>query len=191
MIAVQTQARKWRHHHPGAGAGYWGPWARQLATPAGIELPVLAGAPAVKACYMTPLPQSLGYRLPMVIDPSDVHFRHDTENRRSLAGDYHRPLTSHPGSTLIGTPRASRGISCRSSAQNAACLLPVPPLQLQRDGLDTTMSRHQTRIRFWGPIPSILPLSRRRLQRSWSFMLAPAEGKILSGSDPSGPLGNA
>jgi FAD-dependent oxidoreductase domain-containing protein 1 len=53
-----------------------GPWTRQLATPAGIELPVLPVRR--QACYLT-LPQPLGYKLPMVIDPSDVHFRHDTE----------------------------------------------------------------------------------------------------------------
>lgn len=53
-----------------------GPWTQQLATRAGIELPVLPVRR--QACYMT-LPRPLGYKLPMVIDPSDVHFRHDTE----------------------------------------------------------------------------------------------------------------
>jgi glycine/D-amino acid oxidase-like deaminating enzyme len=53
-----------------------GPWTQQLTTPLGIELPVLPVRR--QACYLT-LPQPLGYKLPMVIDPSDVHFRHDTE----------------------------------------------------------------------------------------------------------------
>ena len=53
-----------------------GPWTQQLATPVGLELPVLPVRR--QACYIT-LPQPLGYKLPMVIDPSDVHFRHDTE----------------------------------------------------------------------------------------------------------------
>jgi len=58
-----------------------GPWTQQLATPVGLELPVLPVRR--QACYIT-LPQPLGYKLPMVIDPSDVHFRHDTETDNHL-----------------------------------------------------------------------------------------------------------
>ncbi|MGH8058626.1 MAG: NAD(P)/FAD-dependent oxidoreductase, partial [Candidatus Entotheonellia bacterium] len=40
-----------------------------------------------QACYVT-LPRPLGYKLPMVIDSSDVHFRHDTETDDHLILSY-------------------------------------------------------------------------------------------------------
>ncbi len=62
-----------------------GPWARDLAASAGIELPVLPIRR--QACYAT-LPKLLGYKLPMVIDSSNVHFRHDTETDDHLLITY-------------------------------------------------------------------------------------------------------
>jgi glycine/D-amino acid oxidase-like deaminating enzyme len=63
-------------------AGAWSVYVAQLA---GITLPV---TPVRRqACYVT-LPQPLGYKLPMVIDSSDVHFRHDTESDDHLIVSY-------------------------------------------------------------------------------------------------------
>jgi FAD-dependent oxidoreductase domain-containing protein 1 len=62
-----------------------GAWTQQLARLAGMELPVVPVRR--QACYVT-LPRSLGYKLPMVIDRSDVHFRHDTETDNHLIISY-------------------------------------------------------------------------------------------------------
>jgi hypothetical protein len=52
---------------------------------AGITLPV---RPVRRqACYVT-LPTPLGYKLPMIIDRSDMHFRHDTETDNHLLVSY-------------------------------------------------------------------------------------------------------
>jgi glycine/D-amino acid oxidase-like deaminating enzyme len=62
-----------------------GAWAQHVAGLAGISLPV---QPVRRqACYVT-LPKALGYKLPMVIDRSDVHFRHDTETDNHLLVSY-------------------------------------------------------------------------------------------------------
>jgi len=62
-----------------------GAWSQYVAKLAGIQLPV---TPVRRqACYVT-LPRSLGYKLPMVIDSSDVHFRHDTETDDHLIVSY-------------------------------------------------------------------------------------------------------
>jgi len=62
-----------------------GPWSQQVAALAGIQLPVLPVRR--QACYVT-LPRPPGYKLPMVIDSSDVHFRHDTETDDHLILSY-------------------------------------------------------------------------------------------------------
>lgn len=63
-------------------SGAWSPYVAKLA---GIALPV---TPVRRqACYVT-LPHPLGYKLPMVIDSSDVHFRHDTETDDHLIVSY-------------------------------------------------------------------------------------------------------
>jgi FAD-dependent oxidoreductase domain-containing protein 1 len=62
-----------------------GAWTQHVAGLAGISLPV---QPVRRqACYVT-LPTPLGYKLPMVIDRSDVHFRHDTETDDHLIVSY-------------------------------------------------------------------------------------------------------
>jgi glycine/D-amino acid oxidase-like deaminating enzyme len=62
-----------------------GAWTEHVAGLAGIKLPVVPIRR--QACYVT-LPQTLGYKLPMVIDSSDVHFRHDTETDDHLIVSY-------------------------------------------------------------------------------------------------------
>jgi glycine/D-amino acid oxidase-like deaminating enzyme len=62
-----------------------GAWTGQVAALAGITLPVLPVRR--QACYVT-LPRPLGYTLPMIIDSSDVHFRHDTESDDHLILSY-------------------------------------------------------------------------------------------------------
>jgi glycine/D-amino acid oxidase-like deaminating enzyme len=62
-----------------------GAWSQYVAALAGISLPVVPVRR--QACYVT-LPQPLGYKLPMVIDSSDVHFRHDTESDDHLVVSY-------------------------------------------------------------------------------------------------------
>ena len=62
-----------------------GAWAAHVAALAGIHLPV---TPVRRqACYVT-LPGAVGEKLPMVIDRSDVHFRHDTETDDHLIVSY-------------------------------------------------------------------------------------------------------
>jgi FAD-dependent oxidoreductase domain-containing protein 1 len=62
-----------------------GAWTQYVARLAGIELPVIPVRR--QACYVT-LPRPFGYKLPMVIDRSDVHFRHDTETDDHLVVSY-------------------------------------------------------------------------------------------------------
>jgi FAD-dependent oxidoreductase domain-containing protein 1 len=62
-----------------------GAWTQYVARLAGIELPVIPVRR--QACYVT-LPRTFGYKLPMVIDRSDVHFRHDTETDDHLVVSY-------------------------------------------------------------------------------------------------------
>jgi FAD-dependent oxidoreductase domain-containing protein 1 len=62
-----------------------GAWAQHVAALAGISLPV---QPVRRqACYVT-LANPPGYKLPMVIDRSNVHFRHDTETDNHLLVSY-------------------------------------------------------------------------------------------------------
>jgi FAD-dependent oxidoreductase domain-containing protein 1 len=62
-----------------------GAWAQSVAGLAGISLPV---QPVRRqACYVT-LANPPGYKLPMVIDRSNVHFRHDTETDNHLLVSY-------------------------------------------------------------------------------------------------------
>jgi FAD-dependent oxidoreductase domain-containing protein 1 len=62
-----------------------GAWTQHVAGLAGISLPV---QPVRRqACYVT-LANPPGYKLPMVIDRSDVHFRHDTETDNHLLVSY-------------------------------------------------------------------------------------------------------
>lgn len=62
-----------------------GAWAQSVAGLAGISLPV---RPVRRqACYVT-LANPPGHKLPMVIDRSNVHFRHDTETDNHLLVSY-------------------------------------------------------------------------------------------------------
>lgn len=54
-----------------------GAWTPQLASLARLELPVWPVRR--QACYVT-LPDSLGYKLPMIIEANHIHYRHDTES---------------------------------------------------------------------------------------------------------------
>ena len=51
-----------------------GPFAPRLAAMAGLELPV---QPVRQHLFRCALPVRLSYRLPMVVDPTGVHWRHD------------------------------------------------------------------------------------------------------------------
>ena len=51
-----------------------GPFARRLAAMAGLDLPV---QPVRQHLFRCALPARLPYRLPMVVDPTGVHWRHD------------------------------------------------------------------------------------------------------------------
>ena len=56
-----------------------GPFARRLAAMAGLDLPV---QPVRQHLFRCALPARLPYRLPMVVDPSGVHWRHDDTGDR-------------------------------------------------------------------------------------------------------------
>lgn len=56
-----------------------GPFARRLAAMAGLELPV---EPVRQHLFRCALPVRLPYRLPMIVDPSGVHWRHDDTGDR-------------------------------------------------------------------------------------------------------------
>jgi len=149
-----------------------GPWAQQLATPAGIALPVLPVRR--QACYVT-LPQPLGYKLPMVIDPSDVHFRHDTET------DDHLLATTivrdePPGFNFDwDATRFSKHIVPQLQRRLPACT----PLQLQRGWAghyDVTPDENP----ILGPHPEHAGLFLAVGFSGHGLMLAPAVGKILS-----------
>ena len=51
-----------------------GPFARRVAAMAGLDLPV---EPVRQHLFRCALPARLPYRLPMIVDPSGVHWRHD------------------------------------------------------------------------------------------------------------------
>ncbi len=56
-----------------------GPFARRLAAMAGLDLPV---QPVRQHLFRCALPARLPYRLPMVVDPTGVHWRHDDTGNR-------------------------------------------------------------------------------------------------------------
>ena len=56
-----------------------GPFARRLAALAGLDLPV---EPVRQHLFRCALPVRLPYRLPMVVDPSGAHWRHDDTGDR-------------------------------------------------------------------------------------------------------------
>ena len=56
-----------------------GPFARRLAAMAGLDLPV---EPVRQHLFRCALPVRLPYRLPMIVDPTGVHWRHDDTGDR-------------------------------------------------------------------------------------------------------------
>ena len=56
-----------------------GPFARRVAAMAGLDLPV---EPVRQHLFRCALPARLPYRLPMIVDPSGVHWRHDDTGDR-------------------------------------------------------------------------------------------------------------
>jgi len=149
-----------------------GPWAQHLATPAGIVLPVLPVRR--QACYFT-LPRPLGYKLPMVIDPSDVHFRHDTEtDNHLLATTIVR--NEPPGFNFDWDPtRFHEHIVPQLRRRLPTCT----PLQLQRGWAghyDVTPDENP----ILGSHPDYPGLFLAVGFSGHGLMLAPAVGKILS-----------
>ena len=149
-----------------------GAWAQHVAGLAGISLPV---QPVRRqACYVT-LPRPLGYKLPMVIDRSDVHFRHDTETDNHLIVSY--IIRDEPPGFNFDW----------DSAQFEAHILPTLRRRLPADG-DVQLQRgwagHYAvtpdENPILGPHPELRGLFMATGFSGHGVMLAPASGKVLS-----------
>jgi glycine/D-amino acid oxidase-like deaminating enzyme len=149
-----------------------GPWTQALAAPAGIALPVLPVRR--QACYVT-LPQPLGYKLPMVIDAGDVHFRHDTETEDHLLATY--IIRDEPSGFNFDWDIAQfhRHVAPRLQLRLPTCT----PLQLQRGWAghyDVTPDENP----ILGQHPDHPGLFLAVGFSGHGLMLAPAVGKLLS-----------
>jgi glycine/D-amino acid oxidase-like deaminating enzyme len=149
-----------------------GAWAQHVAGLAGISLPV---QPVRRqACYVT-LPEPLGYKLPMVIDRSDVHFRHDTETDNHLLVSY--IIRDEPPGFNFDW----------DSAQFQAHILPTlrrrlpgcGDIQLQR-GWAGHYAVTPDENPILGPHPELPGLYMATGFSGHGVMLAPASGKVLS-----------
>jgi glycine/D-amino acid oxidase-like deaminating enzyme len=149
-----------------------GAWAHHVAALAGINLPV---QPVRRqACYVT-LPKSLGYKLPMVIDRSDVHFRHDTESDDHLILSY--IIRNEPPGFNFDW----------DSAQFEAHILPTLRRRLPASGdiqLQRGWAGHYAvtpdENPILGPHPELPGLFMATGFSGHGVMLAPASGKVLS-----------
>jgi FAD-dependent oxidoreductase domain-containing protein 1 len=149
-----------------------GAWAQHVAGLAGISLPV---QPVRRqACYVT-LARPLGYKLPMVIDRSDVHFRHDTETDNHLLISY-----------IIRDEPPGFNFDWDSS-QFEAHILPTLKRRLPACG-DVQLQRgwagHYAvtpdENPILGPHPEFPGLFMATGYSGHGVMLAPASGKVLS-----------
>jgi FAD-dependent oxidoreductase domain-containing protein 1 len=149
-----------------------GAWAQHVAGLAGISLPV---QPVRRqACYVT-LARPLGYKLPMVIDRSDVHFRHDTETDNHLLVSY-----------IIRDEPPGFNFDWDSS-QFEAHILPTLKRRLPACG-DVQLQRgwagHYAvtpdENPILGPHPEFPGLFMATGYSGHGVMLAPASGKVLS-----------
>ncbi len=149
-----------------------GAWAQHVAGLAGISLPV---QPVRRqACYVT-LPKALGYKLPMVIDRSNVHFRHDTETDDHLIVSY--IIRDEPPGFNFDW----------DSAQFEAHILPTLRQRLPASGdiqLQRGWAGHYAvtpdENPILGPHPALPGLFMATGFSGHGVMLAPASGKILS-----------
>ncbi len=149
-----------------------GAWAQHVAGLAHISLPV--HPVRRQACYVT-LPMSLGYKLPMVIDRSDVHFRHDTETDNHLLVSY-IVRDEPPGFNFDW-----------DSAQFEAHILPTLRRRLPACGeaqLQRGWAGHYAvtpdENPILGPHPELPGLFMATGFSGHGVMLAPASGKVLS-----------
>jgi FAD-dependent oxidoreductase domain-containing protein 1 len=149
-----------------------GAWTQHVAGLAGISLPV---QPVRRqACYVT-LPKPLGYKLPMVIDRSEVHFRHDTETDDHLLVSY--IIRDEPPGFNFDW----------DAAQFAAHILPTLKRRLPSYG-DVQLQRgwagHYAvtpdENPILGPHPALPGLFMATGFSGHGVMLAPASGKVLS-----------
>jgi glycine/D-amino acid oxidase-like deaminating enzyme len=149
-----------------------GAWAQYVAGLGGISLPV---QPVRRqACFVT-LPKALGYKLPMVIDRSDVHFRHDTETDDHLLVSY-IVRDEPPGFNFDW-----------DSTQFEAHILPTLKRRLPASGdvhLQRGWAGHYAvtpdENPILGPHPTIPGLFIATGFSGHGVMLAPASGKALS-----------
>jgi FAD-dependent oxidoreductase domain-containing protein 1 len=149
-----------------------GAWAQHVAGLAGISLPV---QPVRRqACYVT-LANPPGYKLPMVIDRSDVHFRHDTETDNHLLVSY--IIRDEPPGFNFDW----------DSAQFEAHILPTlrrrlpacGDIQLQRGWAGHYAVTPDENF-ILGPHPELPSLFMATGCSGHGVMLAPAIGKVLS-----------
>ena len=153
-----------------------GPFARRLAAMAGLDLPV---QPVRQHLFRCALPARLPYRLPMVVDPTGVHWRHDdTGNREG------------PDRLVVARTRLDE-----SPGENFACDYPRwesefrPPLQARMPGLAPIEL-----IEGWAGLYAMTPdhnpvlgehpaapgLLLANGYSGHGLMIAPAIGKVLS-----------
>lgn len=149
-----------------------GAWAAHVAGLAGLALPV---TPVRRqACYVK-LPTAVSAKLPMVIDRSDVHFRHDTETDDHLIVSY-----------IVRNEPAGFNFDWDGERFESHMLPPLRRrlphlggLQLQR-GWAGHYAVTPDENPILGPHPEIPGLFMATGFSGHGVMLAPASGKVLS-----------
>jgi len=82
-----------------------GAFAATIGAMAGVELPIV---PVRQHLFRCALPGVFGYRFPMVIDPTGVHWRHDDP-------DHHSPLDRIVVARTFGDEPAGENFACDAS----------------------------------------------------------------------------
>jgi glycine/D-amino acid oxidase-like deaminating enzyme len=149
-----------------------GAWSQYVARLAGIDLPV---TPVRRqACYVT-LPRPLGYKLPMVIDSSNVHFRHDTESEDHLVVSY--IVRDEPSG--FNWEWDSEAFDAHIEPTLRRRLPGAAPVKLQR-GWAGHYAVTPDENPILGPHPEIPGLFMATGFSGHGVMLAPATGKLIS-----------
>jgi glycine/D-amino acid oxidase-like deaminating enzyme len=149
-----------------------GAWSEHVARLAGITLPV---TPVRRqACYVT-LPHPLGYKLPMVIDSSDIHFRHDTETDDHLIVSY--IIRDEPSG--FNWEWNSEAFDSHIEPTLRRRLPGAGPVRLQR-GWAGHYAVTPDENPILGPHPAVPGLLMATGFSGHGVMLAPAAGKLIS-----------
>jgi FAD-dependent oxidoreductase domain-containing protein 1 len=153
-----------------------GPWAGQLASLAGLKVPV---EPMRQMLFRCTLPYPWPYRFPMLIDPGGVHWRHDDATETGGADKIILAFTNwneQPGENLVADDERWKKDFYPAMVNRAPELRDVTDVQGWA-GLYEMTPDHNPVL---GPHPSLSGFIFANGFSGHGLMMSPATGKIVS-----------